>query len=90
MIIFNRPVLTGDVDGDGKTDLIFQYKSTTTDKLMIRVLFSRGNGDFYNPVGFDSDDGDIAGIPISYKHMTSFILFVITSISPVLGNCLNP
>jgi hypothetical protein len=36
----------------------------------------------------DSDEGEIAGIPISYKHITSFILLVITSISPILGNCL--
>ena len=31
-------------------------------------------------INVDSDDGLIAGIPISYKHMTSFILFVIMSI----------
>ncbi len=68
--IFDRDVLTGDVNNDGKTDIIFQYKSTTTHKLMIRTLISKGNGDFESPAGFDSGDSDIH---ISHPTLTGDI-----------------
>lgn len=58
--VFNRQVLTGDVNADGKADLIFQYKSTTTGKLMIRTKISRGDGSFDMPDAFDAQDGETA------------------------------
>ena len=38
----------------------------------------------------DSEDGDIATYPISYKLITSFKDFVMNRISPFAGNCSNP
>ena len=35
-----------------------------------------------------SDAGETAGIPILYKHITSFRDFVMIKISPFSGNCL--
>jgi hypothetical protein len=42
--VHDYPALTGDVDGDGKTDIIFTGQNWTTCGLNIRVKRSNGNG----------------------------------------------
>ncbi|MFW9887338.1 MAG: FG-GAP repeat domain-containing protein [Candidatus Thorarchaeota archaeon] len=46
--VFSYPTLVGDIDGDGKADLLFPFQDWRDDKgLTIRALLSRGDGTWY-------------------------------------------
>jgi hypothetical protein len=53
--VLSNPVLTGDVNGDGRTDLIFTFESS--DGLHIRTAESKGDGSFAPTVQTVLGDG---------------------------------
>ncbi len=63
--VHNRPTLTGDINGDGKTDIIFLYQHPTNG-LTVRTKMSNGNGTY---TAYEQILGDGAGI-YEYPPMT--------------------
>lgn len=62
-VVFQKPALTGDINGDGKTDLIFIFQSPSSGGLTIRTKMSVGNGQFTSHEDYIGDGSSVFQYP---------------------------